>query len=367
MKPRVAVFSTRFLPYSQTFVHDELGAHQRYEAHVFCARRLYPERFPHATVFEAGRLYNVHALVAGVRPPLRDGELRAHPRPLRHRRRLRGAVRAPPPLAAGGDLPRLRRAAAGQRRTPAADVLATACWDRRCCGSWRWGCARRSSSTRCCARWASRPSGCACTAWGSASIASRPDRATTPPSRWSSWSGASCTRRGWCTASARSPRRGARAAGAACVIVGDGPLSRSSPPPCRGRRHRPRHVRGRAAARGGRRAARHRRRAHGPQRHHRNGDRDRGPWSSRKRARRGRCRWSRGTAACTRSSTTGARATWSPSATSPRWRAGWGSCWPIRRCGGGSRPPGGPRCSPNTTTAPASPRWKTPTTGCWLR
>jgi colanic acid/amylovoran biosynthesis glycosyltransferase len=57
MKPRVAVFSTRFLPYSQTFVHDELGAHQRYQTHVFCARRMYPERFPHPTVFEAGRLY----------------------------------------------------------------------------------------------------------------------------------------------------------------------------------------------------------------------------------------------------------------------------------------------------------------------
>ena len=56
MKPRVAVFSTRFLPYSQTFVHDELSAHQRYETHVFCARRLSHERFPHPTVFAAGRL-----------------------------------------------------------------------------------------------------------------------------------------------------------------------------------------------------------------------------------------------------------------------------------------------------------------------
>jgi glycosyltransferase involved in cell wall biosynthesis len=57
VKRRVAVFSTRFLPYSQTFVHDELRAHERYEADVFCARRLYPERFPHPTVFEGGRLY----------------------------------------------------------------------------------------------------------------------------------------------------------------------------------------------------------------------------------------------------------------------------------------------------------------------
>jgi glycosyltransferase involved in cell wall biosynthesis len=56
-KRRVAVFSARFLPYSQTFVWDELAAHERYEAHVFCARRLYPERFPHPTVFVGGRLF----------------------------------------------------------------------------------------------------------------------------------------------------------------------------------------------------------------------------------------------------------------------------------------------------------------------
>jgi len=54
---RVAVFSTRFLPYSETFVHDELRAHQRYAADVFCARRLYPERFDHPNVFVGGRLY----------------------------------------------------------------------------------------------------------------------------------------------------------------------------------------------------------------------------------------------------------------------------------------------------------------------
>jgi glycosyltransferase involved in cell wall biosynthesis len=57
VKRRVAVFSWRFLPYSQTFVHDELVAHRRWEAHVFCARRLYPDRFRYQPVFEGGRLY----------------------------------------------------------------------------------------------------------------------------------------------------------------------------------------------------------------------------------------------------------------------------------------------------------------------
>jgi glycosyltransferase involved in cell wall biosynthesis len=57
VKRRVAVFSARFLPYSQTFVFDELAAHQRYEAHVFCARRRHPDRFPHPTVFVGGPLF----------------------------------------------------------------------------------------------------------------------------------------------------------------------------------------------------------------------------------------------------------------------------------------------------------------------
>jgi len=54
---RVAVFSTRFLPYSETFVLDELRAHRRYQADVFCARRLHRDRFDHPNVFEGGRLY----------------------------------------------------------------------------------------------------------------------------------------------------------------------------------------------------------------------------------------------------------------------------------------------------------------------
>jgi glycosyltransferase involved in cell wall biosynthesis len=57
MKPRVAVFSTCFLPYSKTFVFDELNGHTRYEADVFCARRQFADRFPYARVFVGGRLY----------------------------------------------------------------------------------------------------------------------------------------------------------------------------------------------------------------------------------------------------------------------------------------------------------------------
>lgn len=42
-----ALFSTSFLPYSQTFVHDELRAHVRYAADVFCKDRLNADRFPY--------------------------------------------------------------------------------------------------------------------------------------------------------------------------------------------------------------------------------------------------------------------------------------------------------------------------------
>jgi glycosyltransferase involved in cell wall biosynthesis len=56
-KLRVAVFTTRFLPYSETFVHDELLSHTRYDADVFCTRRLHVDRFPWPSVFAGGRFY----------------------------------------------------------------------------------------------------------------------------------------------------------------------------------------------------------------------------------------------------------------------------------------------------------------------
>ncbi|MES1209769.1 MAG: glycosyltransferase [Pseudomonadota bacterium] len=70
MKRKVAVFSTVYLPYSKTFVHDELAAHQRYEGHVFCARRANVERFPHQPVFVGGRFYEYTRL-----SPLFDRQL----------------------------------------------------------------------------------------------------------------------------------------------------------------------------------------------------------------------------------------------------------------------------------------------------
>ncbi|MEM8556557.1 MAG: glycosyltransferase [Bacteroidota bacterium] len=48
-----ALFSTSFLPYSQTFIHDEVIAHERYVADVFCKERLNAERFP----YDAARIH----------------------------------------------------------------------------------------------------------------------------------------------------------------------------------------------------------------------------------------------------------------------------------------------------------------------
>ena len=49
VKPRkVALFSTSFLPYSQTFIYDEIRAHDpdKYTVEVFCKDRLNEKRFP---------------------------------------------------------------------------------------------------------------------------------------------------------------------------------------------------------------------------------------------------------------------------------------------------------------------------------
>lgn len=43
----VALFTRGFLPYSQTFIHDEIRTHTRYEVDVFCERRLNADRFPY--------------------------------------------------------------------------------------------------------------------------------------------------------------------------------------------------------------------------------------------------------------------------------------------------------------------------------
>jgi glycosyltransferase involved in cell wall biosynthesis len=43
---RVAVLRNQFLPYSETFIHDELRFHERYRATVLARREIDPERFP---------------------------------------------------------------------------------------------------------------------------------------------------------------------------------------------------------------------------------------------------------------------------------------------------------------------------------
>lgn len=46
----VALFANRFLPYSQTFIYDEIRAHERYGVEVFCKERLNEDRFPYDRV-----------------------------------------------------------------------------------------------------------------------------------------------------------------------------------------------------------------------------------------------------------------------------------------------------------------------------
>jgi glycosyltransferase involved in cell wall biosynthesis len=57
--PRAAVFSTNFLDYSQTFVHQEVSHHARYQVEVFCRKRMYAERFAFEPVHEGGRWYGL--------------------------------------------------------------------------------------------------------------------------------------------------------------------------------------------------------------------------------------------------------------------------------------------------------------------
>lgn len=58
-KPKVALFNTRWLDYSQTFVYEEVRAHQRYDIEVFCAYTHNLDRFHVDTIHTAGRHYEV--------------------------------------------------------------------------------------------------------------------------------------------------------------------------------------------------------------------------------------------------------------------------------------------------------------------
>ncbi|MCL2325074.1 MAG: glycosyltransferase [Proteobacteria bacterium] len=53
-KRKVALFSTQFCPYSQTFVYDEVRTLSRYTAEVFAMQRCHEERFPYEPVYTFG-------------------------------------------------------------------------------------------------------------------------------------------------------------------------------------------------------------------------------------------------------------------------------------------------------------------------
>ena len=52
VRGKVALFATNFVPYSQTFVYDEIRAHTRYELDVFCKTRQNADVFPYDRVFK---------------------------------------------------------------------------------------------------------------------------------------------------------------------------------------------------------------------------------------------------------------------------------------------------------------------------
>jgi glycosyltransferase involved in cell wall biosynthesis len=56
---QTAVFNTNFLPYSQTFVYEQLVNHVRYEAEVFCWRTANLDWFPHPNVHRANLGYGL--------------------------------------------------------------------------------------------------------------------------------------------------------------------------------------------------------------------------------------------------------------------------------------------------------------------
>ncbi len=87
----VALFNTNFLPYSQTFVFEELRHHQRYAVEVFCRHRLLPERFPYSPVWVGGTFYGLTR-----RSAVFDARFRERPFDLVHAHFGLGAVYALP-------------------------------------------------------------------------------------------------------------------------------------------------------------------------------------------------------------------------------------------------------------------------------
>lgn len=96
-RDRVALFNTHFLPYSQTFVYEEIRRHTRYVVEVFCRNRELATRFPFEPVHVGGPLYALtcrsaafdarfrHAAFALVHAHFGLGAVYARPFARRHR------------------------------------------------------------------------------------------------------------------------------------------------------------------------------------------------------------------------------------------------------------------------------------------
>jgi glycosyltransferase involved in cell wall biosynthesis len=69
----VALFNTNFLPYSQTFVYEEIRQHVRYGVEVFCRRRQLADRFPFTPVHVGGPLYGITLRSASFDARFRSG------------------------------------------------------------------------------------------------------------------------------------------------------------------------------------------------------------------------------------------------------------------------------------------------------
>jgi colanic acid/amylovoran biosynthesis glycosyltransferase len=91
MSPTVALFNTHFLPYSQTFVYEEIRQHRRYAVEVFCRRRELADRFPFSPVHVGGPLYGLTCRSRDF-----DDRFRAAPFALVHAHFGLGAVYARP-------------------------------------------------------------------------------------------------------------------------------------------------------------------------------------------------------------------------------------------------------------------------------
>ena len=76
----IALFTSTYLPYSQTFIHDEIRFHRRYAVEVFTTARQHADRFPHQPVHTGGRLYKWTNVSFKFRRLLRRAtDMRFHP------------------------------------------------------------------------------------------------------------------------------------------------------------------------------------------------------------------------------------------------------------------------------------------------